>query len=273
MNISSIFGFFLAIVVLGYAVYDAKGATAVLLNAHALMIVLGGTLGASFISFPVKRILGLTFIAFKKLIGFNSYDYSKIIREVISVAEGLRTDANFAKNSLPRIQNLFFKEGLQLIINGASEEQLLDIMEARAETARRRYMAEVNMFRTMGKFPPAFGLLGTTFGMISLLNQLGSPDAQKLIGPSMAVGLTATLYGIAITNFVFIPIAENLSANGADDYAARKMVVEGLVLIKRKTHPLLVEEKMKSYLLPSERAAVERKRGSGSAAAGARPAQ
>jgi chemotaxis protein MotA len=267
MNISSIFGFLLAIVVLGYAVFDAKGATAVLLNLHAFMIVVGGTMGASFVSFPVRRIFSLSIIALKKLVGLDSYDYSKIIREVISVAEGMRTDPAFAKNSLPRVQNLFFKEGLQLIVNGATEEQLLDIMEARAETSRRRYLAEVNMFRTMGKFPPAFGLLGTTFGMISLLNQLGSPDAQKLIGPSMAVGLTATLYGIAITNFIFIPIAENLSANGADDYAARKMVVEGLVLIKRKTHPLLVEEKMKSYLLPSERAAVERKRGTASAAA------
>ena len=89
--------------------------------------------------------------------------------------------------------------------------------------------------------------------MIALLNKLGSADAQKMIGPSMAVGLVATLYGISLTNFLFIPISENLAALGADDYATRKMILEGLLMIKRKNHPLIVEETMKSYLLPSER--------------------
>lgn len=261
MNFSSILGFFAAAAILGYAIISAEGSAAVLLNAHALMIVVGGTAAASCVSFPLRRIVQLTLLAFKKLIGIAGQDYEKIIREVMSFAEGMRQDPNYAKNSVDKIENHFFKEGMRLILDGVTEEQLLDIMEARLDTSRRRYIAEVNMFKTMGKFPPAFGLLGTTFGMIALLNRLGAPDAQKLIGPSMAVGLVATLYGIALTNFVFVPIAENLAAGSSEDYAARKMVLEGLILIKRKIHPLLVEEKMKSYLLPSERAAVEKRAG------------
>ena len=72
-------------------------------------------------------------------------------------------------------------------------------------------------------------------------------------GPAMAIGLVATLYGISLTIFNFIPIAENLSTLNSEDYAARKMILEGLLMIKRKIHPILVEEKMKSYLLPTER--------------------
>ena len=262
MNLSSVFGFVGALLVLGYAILDSKGAADVLINMHSIMIVFGGTAAAAFICFPFKRIVMQSILAFKRLLGIASQDYEKIIREVIGVAEGMRSDINYAKSAVASVTHPFLREGLQLIVNGATEEQLIDIMEARAETTRHRYASEVSMFRTIGKFPPAFGLLGTTFGMIALLNQLGSPDAQKIIGPAMAVGLTATLYGIALTNFILIPIAENLASSGNDDFAARKMIVEGLVLIKRKTHPLMVEEKMKSYLLPNERVAVERKSGS-----------
>jgi chemotaxis protein MotA len=256
MNFTSILGFCFAGAVVFFATHESQGAEKILLNAHGAVIVLGGTLAASFICFPFKRLLYLGFLAFKKLLGISSIDYEAIIREVISVSEGAQRDPATLKTAAGSVKNLFLKEGLQLMSDGATEEQLIDIMEARIKTFKRRQAAEVNMFRTIGKFPPAFGLLGTTFGMIALLNQLGSPDAQSLIGPAMAIGLVATLYGIALTNFIFIPISENLNALNSEDYAARQMILEGLIMIRRKIHPILVEEKMKSFLLPSERSKV-----------------
>jgi chemotaxis protein MotA len=253
MNFSTLLGFGVALAVLIFAVSEADQARSVLLDRHALMIVLGGTCAAAFVSFPIKRIFKLSVLAFRRIIGFAEQDYEGVIRQVIRIAEGLQSDPNFARNTVAQVKHPFLKEGLQLIVDGATEDQLVDILEARIETFRRRYSSEVTMFRTIGKFPPAFGLLGTTFGMISLLNKLGQPEAHKMMGPAMAIGLVATLYGIGLTNFIFVPIAENLNALGSDDYAARKMVLEGLVMVKRKTHPILVEEKMKSFLLPSER--------------------
>ncbi len=253
MNYSTIIGFLCAAGVLIFAVISADSARDVLLDGHALMIVLGGTCAAAFVSFPIARIFRLGILAFKKLLGIAGQDYPRIIQDVITIAEGIQTDPQYLRGAVDTVDNPFLKEGLQLLIDGATEEQLVDIMEARIETFRRRYASEVTMFRTIGKFPPAFGLLGTTFGMIALLNRLGQADAQKMIGPAMAIGLVATLYGIGLTNFIFIPIAENLNSLGAEDFAARKMVLEGLLMVKRRTHPILVEEKMKSFLLPSER--------------------
>jgi chemotaxis protein MotA len=102
-------------------------------------------------------------------------------------------------------------------------------------------------------FPPAFGLLGTTLGMIALLQNIGSPDSFKLIGPAMAIGLVATLYGIAVANLVFIPMGENLSKLNKEDQVSRKIVLTGVKLLRAKEHPVIVEEFLKSYLLPSER--------------------
>ena len=158
MNISSILGFFIAAGVLGYAVHDSQGAKEVLLNMHALMIVVGGTAAAAFICFPFTLIIRLSFLAAKKIIGFRTQEYHLVIRDVISVAEGLEKDSQFAKNAIATVKHPFLKEGLQLIVDGVTEEQFMKIMSARIETVRRRYAAETNMFRTIGKFPPAFGL-------------------------------------------------------------------------------------------------------------------
>jgi chemotaxis protein MotA len=253
VNFSAVIGFFICVGVLFLGVTESEGARAILLNKHAILVVLGGTIASTFVSFPISKVVSLTFVALKKLIGISGKDFKGIITEVIGIAEQAQRDPGAIKNVVGNVKDPFLKEGLQLLIDGATEEQLSDIMRTRIETFKRRHIAEANMFRTIGKFPPAFGLLGTTLGMITLLNQLGGPDAQKLVGPAMAIGLVATLYGISITNFILIPIAENLSSLGAEDYAARNMTLEGLLMIKRKIHPILVEEKMKSYLLPSER--------------------
>jgi chemotaxis protein MotA len=269
VNPSSVVGFLGAAGILAFAITDAKGASDILLDPHAVTLVVGGTTAAGVISFPVGRIFRMGLLGLKRLLGFSGTDYGKVIREVITVAEGSNRDPNFLKGAVAGLKDPFLKDGVQLLVNGATEEQLQDILQTRIETFKRRQAEEVNMFTVLGKFPPAFGLLGTTFGMISLLSQLGAADAIKKVGPAMAVGLVATLYGIALTNFLFIPIAENLKASNAESIAARKMILDGLILIKRRTHPILVEEKMLSYLLPSERAQVASK-GKGASKGGAK---
>ena len=113
------------------------------------------------------------------------------------------------------------------------------------------------MFNTLAKFPPAFGLLGAVVGMIALMQSLGGADAIKGVGPAMAVALVATMYGIAFANFILIPLGENLAKHNRTDKTVRSMVIDGIKLIRLKKHPLLVEENIKSYLLPSERDLVD----------------
>jgi chemotaxis protein MotA len=140
-----------------------------------------------------------------------------------------------------------------------SAEELRDLLETRVNTHYKLYMAEAKVFKTMAKFPPAFGLMGTTMGMIALLQSLGSPDAKNMIGPAMAIALVATLYGLVLTNFVFIPIAENLTKQTQEDLMARNIVVEGIMLMNADRPTKYVEEKVKSFLLPKQRRQAGRK--------------
>ena len=87
---------------------------------------------------------------------------------------------------------------------------------------------------------------------------LGGADAFKTIGPAMAVAMVATFYGIAFANFVLIPIGENLSKSSREDMVARRMVLDGIKMIRAKVHHLVIQEELKSYLLPKERIDIKR---------------
>ena len=128
---------------------------------------------------------------------------------------------------------------------------LRDLLEQRADTMQSRYDQESAIYSAIAKFPPAFGLMGTTLGMIGLLQSLGGDTAS--IGPAMSVALITTLYGVTLSNIIFIPIAENLKQQSYEDDVARRLVVEGIMLIEEKKPTKFVVEKLKSYLLPSER--------------------
>jgi chemotaxis protein MotA len=86
-----------------------------------------------------------------------------------------------------------------------------------------------------------------------LLGALGKPGAEKLIGPAMSVALLATFYGIAIANLVIIPVGEHLGGAARELKIKNDIIVEGTLLILKKTNPIVLAEKLNSFLLPDER--------------------
>ncbi|MDZ4676552.1 MAG: MotA/TolQ/ExbB proton channel family protein [Oligoflexia bacterium] len=254
MNFSSIIGIISAIAVFFTALITSTSSHDIFLNPHGILIVIGGTAAASIICFPLPTLFKLFKVFFQRIIGKNATQHQVVIAEIVDLARGAREDALYLQNRLPLIKTDFLKEAIDIMVQGGISEHALDIiLKKRTMTHYKRYEEDAAIFKTIGKFPPAFGLLGTTLGMIGMLQNLGSPDSYKMLGPSMAVGLTATLYGIAITNFIFIPVGESLSKFNKEDEVVREMVVDGIKLLRKKEHPIVVEEHLKSFLLPGER--------------------
>ena len=145
------------------------------------------------------------------------------------------------------------REALFWLESDVSGEELRDLLESRAKTFFDEYMEEAKVFKVIGKFPPAFGLMGTTLGLIALLQSIGKEGGIESLGPSMAVALITTLYGLFLANFIFVPIAENLEQQTHEDAVQRIMCVEGLMMIQEGKPTKYVEEKVKAFLLPSIR--------------------
>lgn len=262
MNIGTLIGFIVAIVVFVISVIMSFRNVGVIVDVHAALIVLGGTVAVSLICFPIGQITSLLKVFLKRLLGKNRRDYESIIKQLVSLSDARRKGVKAFDAVIPTIEDHFLKDAAGMLFWAQSEisaDELRDLLETRINTHYMIYMNEAKVFRTLSKFPPAFGLMGTTIGMIALLQSLGSPDAKNMIGPSMAIALVATLYGLVLTNFVFIPIAENLTKQTQEDLISRSIVVEGMMLIHADKPTRYVEEKVKSFLLPSQRTENNRK--------------
>ncbi len=254
MNFSSLFGVLFGVGVMYFALSGTTSDMSYFLDFHGVLIVCGGTAAAASISFPLSDVFSLIKVFLLRILGRNAIDYPGTISQLLELSKRAGTSATALSESVAGLKHPFLKEAVALLAAGVlTESELRTTLEQRLRTTEMRYLHEANMFRTIGRFPPAFGLLATTLGMIGLLQKLGSPDSQKLIGPAMSIGLIGTLYGIGLANLVFLPMAENLTKRTEEEITLRRIIIEGVLMLKAQANPVTLRESLNSFLLPKER--------------------
>ncbi len=254
MNFSSFLGVGMGVAIMYFALKAGNENLMYFLDEHGILIVVGGTLSAASISFPIIKVLSLLKVFLLRVLGKNKVDFQGSIAQLMELNKKATVGLSALNDALPNLKHEFLKEGVGLVATGVlNEKELRHALELRIKTIEKRYMDEANMFRVIGRFPPAFGLLATTLGMIAVLQKIGQPDSTKLIGPAMSVGLIGTLYGIGLANLVFIPIAENLTERTREEILLRKMLLEGVVMLKSQVNPISMRESLNSFLLPKDR--------------------
>lgn len=219
----------------------------------SIFIVVGGTIASTAISFKLDRLLVLFKIFFYRVIMGRKTNYRQIIIDLMKISDAYNKGESL-ENHLTGIKDPFMKEALTLVNDDILEEdELFDLLDERADNMHYTYMEDANRIKAMGKYPPAFGMMGTTIGMIVLLGNLGGADALKKMGPAMGVCLITTLYGVIISNMAIVPIAENLIDSAREIFVKNKIIVEGVKLLSQKTNQVILAEKLNSYLQPSQR--------------------
>ncbi|MBS1962760.1 MAG: MotA/TolQ/ExbB proton channel family protein [Bdellovibrionales bacterium] len=254
MNPSSLFGLLVGLGVMYGAMTATTDNLGFFLDFHGILIVIGGTFAATSISFPLSKIFALTKVFVNRVLGRNAVDYQGAISQLLELNRKAAMGLPTLKEAANAISHPFLKEAVTLVAGGVlTDKEIRSTLEQRIKTIEGRYLLEANMFRTIGRFPPAFGLLATTLGMIGVLQKIGQPNSQSLIGPAMSVGLIGTLYGIALANLVFLPIAENLTERTREEMNLRRIMMEGAVMLKSQVNPVAMREGLNSFLLPGER--------------------
>jgi chemotaxis protein MotA len=246
LNLTSLSGFAVAAAILWFGVFHPAPHPGLFLDPHALLIVLGGTLAAALIAFPLGRLADLGHLFVYGFLLKKHSDNRQIATELIAAAAAarLRREALLERNP----HHPFLTEGYQLIGEGIiPERQLRDILLQRSDFFKKEYLADAKTLTSLAKFPPAFGLLGTSTGMITMMVNLGQ-GGQDSIGPAMASALVATFWGIALANLLILPLADYASKVAGDDSRSRKLIVEGLMMIKQGKSPILVAEFLNGHL-------------------------
>jgi chemotaxis protein MotA len=198
--------------------------------------------------------IGILFkVFFVGLAKGHRIDYVRLIQEIMNCSEAYRKGEPLPE-IIKKTKDHFLKESLQLLDdNVIRSEDLFELLEIRAKSMFEHYNEGAMHFKSLGKFPPAFGLMGTVLGMIALLSNLGGADAMKSIGPAMGTCLVATFLGIVLANVVVLPMSESLAQSAKELYLKNKIIVIGVRLIAAKTNPMVVAENLNSYLLPKDR--------------------
>jgi len=253
VNFYSIIGFVMAFLVLVLGVIMSTDKYHIFIDHVAIILVGGGTLAATALSLQLNRVLVLFKVFFTSMILGKRVDFASIVQMVMVATEAYRQGEDL-KKIMEKVDDPFLKESLQIIKDGVvSGERIIEILGDRAQNMFEMETDEASKIKSIAKYPPAFGLMGTSMGMVVLLSNLGGADAIKSVGPAMGICLTATLYGIILANLVFFPIGEHLADVAKERYLKNRLIVEGIKLFIEKEDPIFVAEKLNSFLRPSSR--------------------
>lgn len=255
MQISTLIAFLIGLGVFGAAAFTSTKNPLIYMNAHAALVVFGGTFAAAAISFGFHRLYTLGKILFRRVFGgYRHFDPQDMIKTIMQISEIYRNQPDELKNSVTGIRDPFLREALGMVAeNYLSKEDINRLLLTRTVSIHQRYHEEAVKFKALAKFPPAFGLMGAVMGMIGSMSEIGSAGAGSSVGPSLALALVGTLYGVALANLVILPLAENLMDSAREIRVKNMLVTEAVQLMLQRKNPILMAEDLNSYLLASER--------------------
>jgi len=231
------------------AIIFGKG-TAIFFNLNSLFIVLGGTFGATLITFSIPELQKAFSLIRKSLF---SIDYSHDIRtsQILEMSTHARQEGVLSlERYLSYEQDSFLKKAIVLVTDSIPPEDIKRILRLELSYRADEQKKAAQVFQTMGTIAPAMGLIGTLIGLVQMLQHLENPS---LIGPSMAVALLTTFYGAIFAHIVFLPIAGKLARSSQEASLLKQMTIEGMASIAEGTNPRLIEQNMMSFL-PEEKA-------------------
>lgn len=260
MDVSTIIGLILAFSAMGgaLAIMARHGGGSVniagFIDPPAIIMVIGGALCVALVGFPMKRVIAMVF-AIKKLFFFRPENPAVLIDELVKLAEIARRDGLLALETKAReISNPFVALGIQMAVDGIKPETVEDVMRTEIDAMEARHAEGKKVMETIGRCGPAFGLVATLLGLILMLGNLSNAEA---IGPSMAMALIGTLYGVATANFFAIPMAEKLGCLNHEEALIKEIIVRGVLAIQSGDSPRIVQQKLSTFLPPKLRPGTE----------------
>ncbi|WP_300463351.1 MotA/TolQ/ExbB proton channel family protein [Desulfobacula sp.] len=244
MDISSIIGvvsgmgFVLGTILLG-------GSIMMFVNIPSILIVVGGTLAASMIAYPLGDFLSI-FKTAVKIFMFKLQPPDEIINNLVEISNKARKGGLLSiEGDIQNTSDPYLAQALQMTVDGVKTADIAVIMQKKMALTKKSLDVGANIFGSMGSFAPAFGMIGTLIGLVQMLAGLDDPSS---IGPKMAVAMITTFYGSVLANLFFIPMSDKLAGRNAEEITNMNIIFEGIISIREGEHPKLMEDKLNIYL-------------------------
>jgi chemotaxis protein MotA len=250
MDILTLGGIILAFVaILGGQVLEG-GHVSSIMQLTAAIIVMGGTVGAVMVNYPMP--IFLKAITNAKMVFFNVHADSKsVIAQIVELATISRKQGLLAlEGKLKTMGDPFLKKGVQMVVDGTEAKAIREILEIEVEQFEEENNLSGKVYESLGGFAPTIGILGAVMGLIHVMENLADPSK---LGGGIAVAFVATIYGVGAANLLFLPMGGKIKLKTKELVLARQLIIEGLVSLAQAENPKMIEEKLKSYLPESQR--------------------
>ena len=228
----------------------AGGQMGIYIDVPSVVLVIGASACVMFMAFPAGNVRKIIAVA-KKAFFYKSKPIDQLIEDMVSYAEIARRDGILSlENATKDMDDPFIVRGIQMAVDGTDPELIEQIMNNELDNLVERHENGKGLFDTLGKYAPAFGMIGTLVGLVAMLANLSDPAS---LGAGMAVALITTLYGAIIANAIALPIADRLSRRSADEVLYKTVIIKGVMAIQSGDNPRVVEQKLRTFLPPDAR--------------------
>jgi chemotaxis protein MotA len=245
MDLATIIGLILGFgAIIGGQILEG-GHVSAIMQPTAAIIIGGGTLGATFVAFPLPALIQ-ALKDVKKAFLPPKGNHETIIKDIIGYAAKARKNGLISlEQESQNIKDVFIKKGISLVVDGIDPQKLRDTMETELAAFEEHNKSSVEVFEAAGGFAPTIGIIGAVLGLIHVMNNLS--DSSKL-GAGIAVAFVATIYGLMTANLVCLPIGTKLKHRLKEEIQMKQMVIEGLIAIQNGENPHFIEQRLRSYI-------------------------
>lgn len=219
-------------------------------SVSSFAIVFGGMIASVSVAFPLQEVMklgaamGAVFKGSKEKLGDE-------VDGAVEVSETARKGVADLESKVSSIDNPFFRDGVQMVIDGMAVEEVTDILTTRIDYRESRERTQADLFKNMGVMSPAWGMIGTLIGLVVMLSGFGEGGTDTL-GAGMSAALITTFYGAVFANLFFLPMSAKILTRVAFHSTQQSLYLEAVRLIHQKKHPIIVREKLNSFIPPKE---------------------
>lgn len=246
MDIFAVIGMVLGLgfILLGQAMEG--GNIGQLIQITAAFIVLGGTAGAVFLSFPIdvlKDSVGLL----KDVLMPPKVDLPGLIAEIVAFATKARKEGVIAleKEAMSASDELL-RFGLEIVADGTDPTLVRSMLENQVEQLESKVMGAAKVYEAFGGFSPTLGIVGAVMGLIQVMQNLSDPSK---LGEGIAVAFVATIYGLVAANLYMLPFFNRIKNIYGKVFLAKNVIIEGVLAIQAGESPTLIGRKLGSFIL------------------------
>jgi len=226
------------------------GTTGHLIQAAAAMIVLGGTAGATMLSYPLKD-LRTAIVSLRRVFVQEDRNPLLIIEDSVNILVQARRMGLIAlQPQIMQIENAFLRKGLNLVVDGMPPKMIRDILDQEIATYETKMRRAAKVFESAGGYAPTIGILGAVLGLIQVMSNVAEPSK---IGAGISVAFVATIYGVGSANLILLPISKRIIRRMHEDIYMMDLIVEGVLGVESGINPFFLRAKLNAFLEDRER--------------------